>query len=73
LTNVAVCQAKEPPAPPEVSTWVNEPTPPDLLDWARQTLDEVEILTDIGEVKRTGGLQLSNFIGEIEERIGPAE
>lgn len=55
--------------PPEVATWVIEKVPPDLLAWARQTFDEAEYLAGVREIEQTGGLQLEDFIGEIEEMV----
>jgi hypothetical protein len=68
MTNGALSGATKPPPPPEVSSWVIEKTPPDLLAWLRQTINEEEILKDLEEVKRTGGVELKDFIDEIERR-----
>jgi hypothetical protein len=56
-------------APAEVSSWTIEPTPPDLLAWARQTFDEAEYLAGVREIEETGGVKFEDFIGEIEERV----
>jgi hypothetical protein len=68
MLNGATPQPRKPAAPPEVSSWVIEKTPPDLLAWARQTLNEAEVLADLEEVRRTGGMPLEDFLGKIEER-----
>jgi hypothetical protein len=58
------------PAPPaEVSGWTIEKTPPDLLEWARQTFDEAEYLAEVREIEQTGGVKFEEFIGEIEELV----
>jgi hypothetical protein len=73
LSNGAAPLSAKPPPPPEVSTWVIEKTPPDMLAWARQTIDEEEILAELEEIKRGGGLELKDFIDEIEGRIKRGE
>jgi hypothetical protein len=45
-----------------------EKVPPDLLEWARQTLDVEDFLTQIREIKANGGLAFEDFIGEVEAR-----
>jgi transcriptional regulator with XRE-family HTH domain len=45
-----------------------EPVPPELLEWARQTLDEKEILEEIESLQKNGGYQLESFIDELEMR-----
>jgi len=41
---------------------------PEILEWARQTLEEEEFLTRIREVEATGGVRLEDFIAELEAR-----
>jgi hypothetical protein len=53
------------PDPPDPS----EPFPPEILAWARQTLDEEEFLAHIREMDATGGLRLEDFIAELEARV----
>jgi hypothetical protein len=45
-----------------------EKIPPEILEWARQTFDEGEFLTQVREIEATGGLQLEDFIAELEAR-----
>lgn len=45
-----------------------ERIPPDLLEWARQTFDKEDFLTQIREIEATGGVQLEDFIAELEAR-----
>jgi hypothetical protein len=45
-----------------------ENVPPEILEWARQTFDEGEFLTHVREIEATGGLQLEDFIAELEAR-----
>ena len=45
-----------------------EPISPDLLAWARQTLDLDDILRQVREVEQTGGHSLASIIQELEAR-----
>jgi hypothetical protein len=45
-----------------------ETIPPEILEWARQTFDEEEFLTQVREIEATGRLPLEDFIAEIEAR-----
>jgi hypothetical protein len=45
-----------------------ERIPPEILEWARQTFDEEEFLTQVREIEVTGGLRLEDFIAELEAR-----
>jgi hypothetical protein len=36
------------------------------MAWARQTFDEEELLAQLHEIEATGGLQLEDFITELE-------
>jgi hypothetical protein len=45
-----------------------ESIPPEILAWARQTLDEEEFLAHVREIEATGGLRLEDFIAEVEAR-----
>jgi hypothetical protein len=45
-----------------------EKIPPEVLEWARQTLDEEAFLAHVREVETTGGLRLDEFIAEVEAR-----
>jgi hypothetical protein len=45
-----------------------EKIPPEILEWARQTLDETEVLAHIREIEATGGVQLEDFLAELEAR-----
>lgn len=55
----------------------NNPEPmkltPELLEWARSQFSEEEFLAGLREIQSTGGLQLSDFIHELEERAAPRE
>jgi hypothetical protein len=52
-----------------------EPTrpTPELLDWARHQFSEEEIVAGLREVRTTGGLELQDFIREIEQEAMPRE
>ncbi|MCI0743083.1 MAG: hypothetical protein L0Y72_28980 [Gemmataceae bacterium] len=45
-----------------------ETIPPEIVEWARQTFDKEEFLKHVREIEETGGLQLENFIAELEAR-----
>lgn len=51
-----------PPTDPPVPV----PVPPDLLAWARQTLDIEEVEEQIRQIEQTGGKRLEDFIDELE-------
>jgi hypothetical protein len=40
---------------------------PEILQWARQQFTEEEILAGLHELRETGGLELRDFIHELEE------
>jgi hypothetical protein len=40
---------------------------PELMEWARQDLNGVEIAEDIREMRAGGGLQLRDFIDELKQ------
>jgi len=48
-----------------------ERIPPEILAWARQTLDEAEFLAHVREIEATGGVRLEDFIAELEARAKP--
>jgi len=43
---------------------------PALLEWARREFNEEEFLAGLREVEETGGLELKDFIHELEEEAG---
>jgi hypothetical protein len=47
------------------------PVPPELLAWARQTINMQEFLEGIREIQETGGVTFESFIAELEaEALG---
>ncbi len=48
-----------------------EGIPPEILEWARQTLDEEDFLAQVREIEATGGVALEQFIAELEARAKP--
>lgn len=44
----------------------------EILEWARQTFDEEDFLTQVREIEATGGLALEDFIAELEARARSA-
>jgi hypothetical protein len=47
--------------------------PEHLRDWARQQFDEAEFLAGMREIRATGGIELKDFIQELEEDASPRE
>ena len=47
--------------------------PPELLDWARRQIDEEAIVAGLREIRATGGLELRDFLAELEQIIGDDE
>jgi hypothetical protein len=43
---------------------------PELLEWARNLFTEEEIVAGLREVRETGGLELQDFVHELEQEIG---
>jgi hypothetical protein len=46
---------------------------PEVMEWARRTFNEEEHLAGLREIEATGGLELKDFIHELEEEITPRE
>lgn len=71
LANGTVPQPKSPlgKPPPEVSGWVIDKTPPEMIEEMRRTFDEEEFLAELREGERTGGAKFEDMIGEIEEMV----
>jgi hypothetical protein len=57
-----------PNQPQQSEPFPREPIPPEILEWARQTLDEAEFLAHVREIEATGGVQFEDFIAELEAR-----
>ena len=58
------------PDPLPVPPFASDPVPPDLLAWARQTLDVEEFLDEMRQTEAGGGCPLESFIAELESRAG---
>jgi len=58
----------KPDQPNPSEPFPRERIPPEILAWARQTLDEEEFLAHGREIEATGGLRLEDFIAEVEAR-----
>jgi hypothetical protein len=41
--------------------------PPELREWADRAFDKEAFLADLADVERTGGVELKDFIHEIEQ------
>jgi hypothetical protein len=46
---------------------------PEILEWARQQLNEEETVEGLREIRETGGLELVDFIHEVEKEAAPHE
>ena len=46
---------------------------PELMEWARSQINEEEIAAALREVEETGGLELKDFICELEEEAKPRD
>jgi hypothetical protein len=46
---------------------------PELLEWARKQFSEEEILAGLREIQQTGGLELRDFIQELEQEAARRE
>ena len=51
----------EVPEPP----FAFDPVHPDLLAWARQTLDAEEFIREMREIQRTGGCSIEDVLADI--------
>jgi hypothetical protein len=55
-------------APPELSDgFPFVKLPSEYLEWARQQVNEEEIIAAMREIHETGGLELRDFLHELEE------
>jgi len=45
---------------------------PEILDWARQQSSEEEIVAGLREIRQTGGVELKDFIHELEQAAADA-
>ena len=55
--------------PPEVSSWVIQKTPPEMIEEMRRTFHEEEFLVEAREAERSGGVPFEDIIGDIEEMV----
>jgi hypothetical protein len=61
---------------PEMREWARqskEQLTPEILEWARQQINVEEILASIREVRETGGLELRDFVQELEQLASDRE
>jgi hypothetical protein len=47
--------------------------PPELHEWEQQHFDKEAFLAGLREVEQTGGLELKDFIDELEQGVSPRE
>jgi hypothetical protein len=55
--------------PPEVSSWVIQKAPPEMIEEMRRTFNEEEFLAEAREAERSGGVPFEDIIGDIEEMV----
>jgi len=60
----------QPDQPQSIPPFATDPVPPDLLAWARQTLDVEEFIAEMRQTEAGGGCPLDSFIAELESRAG---
>ena len=46
---------------------------PELMEWARQQFSEEEFVAGLREIRETGGLELQDFIRELEQEAAPRD
>jgi hypothetical protein len=61
------------PSLPETQDYRSEEIPPEILEWARQQLNEEVIVAGLREIRETGGLELADFLHELEREATPHE
>jgi hypothetical protein len=61
------------PSLPEAQDNRSEDIQPEILEWARQQLNEEEILAGLREIRETGGLELADFLPDLEREATPHE
>ncbi len=49
--------------------WKNPPLTPEFREWALQLFTEEEIVAGLREIEDTGGLELADFIHELDEIV----
>jgi hypothetical protein len=47
--------------------------PPELMEWARRQFSEDEFAAGLKEIRETGGLELQDFIRELEQEATPRD
>jgi hypothetical protein len=63
-----------PPAPSEPGCpFPRTQLSPELLEWARQQFNEEELEANLREVREKGGLELKDFIHELEQIVNGRE
>ena len=58
-----------PTSPDPTPPFAVDPIPPDLLAWARQTLDLDDFRDQAQQIERTGGHPLESVVREIEAEV----
>jgi hypothetical protein len=74
LNGAALPDARNPTrraAPPELLP--SGKLSPEFLEWARQHFNMEEFLADVRDIEETGGLELKDFIRELEQEAEPRD
>jgi hypothetical protein len=59
--------------PGEPRPGITDEIQPEILEWARQQLNEEETVAGLREIRETGGLELEDFLHELEQEAAPHE
>jgi hypothetical protein len=76
MNGVALPPAKTVDKPPVPAELAGAPLPrmtPEQMDWSRRTFNLEEFIAGVHEIEKTGGLELKDFIHELEEGAPPRE
>ena len=57
------------PLQPEDAKKVDSWLAPELREWARQQFTEAEIVAELKELREKGGLELKEFLQELEDAV----
>lgn len=54
------------PKQPNPADIPRSPLSPEIIEWARQTIDMDDFMAQVREIESTGGRELKDFIADIE-------
>ena len=55
----------------ECAQWEKNPITPELREWALRQINEAEIIAALRELREQGGLELRDFLQELEQIVTP--